>query len=306
MIRRTLPLVLALGVALAACSPSSRPDAAESSNEATRLQAAQALVKSASKGAADVERVFEGEGGMVGVVIASKADPSQQRAVVWMSPDGTVLFPGPALDSTGQDINPRVAREQIQGEGAGAKANDAAQGDAATTGEAPNTAGGDKAAILSKAVGAGSFVQGTAGPILTAIVDLNCSHCNTFFADAQPLIARGELRVRYVLAGFLTPTSGPKAAAVLGAADPVAALKKAEADFARQGQKGLAPAFEARLEAVVKANNALLTSTGEPATPYLLYCDQATGTVVGEAGAPEDVAALAKQLGDGPHPACAN
>ena len=290
---RLLPLALALGVVLSACTPSSQTDeksATKSPDE--QLKAAQVLVDGASKKQAKAERVFDGLGGMVGVVIAPTSGENQEQGVVWMSPDGTTLFPGPALDASGENINPKVAQQQL---GGGAKAP--GQADASTV---------DKGALLERAASSetGSFVQGKSGPVVTAIVDLNCSHCNTFFASAQPLINSGKLRVRYVLAGFMSATSAPKAAAVLGAKDKIAAMKKAEADFAKNGAQGPAPKFEPKFEAIAKANTELLMATGEPATPYLFYCDKETKTLVGMSGAPQDMPAFVASLDSTSHPYC--
>ena len=289
---RLLPLALALGVVLSACTPSTpTEDKAAAKSPDEQLKAAQVLVEGASKNQAKAERVFEGLGGMVGVVIAPTSGEHKEQGVVWMSPDGTTLFPGPALDASGENINPKVAQQQLGGAQAPGKTDASAV---------------DKGALLERAASpeTGSFVQGKSGPVVTAIVDLNCSHCNTFFASAQPLINSGKLRVRYVLAGFMSATSAPKAAAVLGAKDKIAAMKKAEADFAKNGSQGPAPKFEPKFEAIAKANTELLMATGEPATPYLFYCDKETKTLVGMSGAPQDMPAFVASLDSTSHPYC--
>ena len=289
---RLLPLAFALGVVLSACTSSTpTQDKAAAKSPDEQLKAAQVLVEGASKNQAKAERVFEGLGGMVGVVIAPTSGEHKEQGVVWMSPDGTTLFPGPALDASGENINPKVAQQQL--------------GDTQAPGKTDASAV-NKGALLERAASpeTGSFVQGKSGPVVTAIVDLNCSHCNTFFASAQPLINSGKLRVRYVLAGFMSATSAPKAAAVLGAKDKIAAMKKAEADFAKNGSQGPAPNFEPKFEAIAKANTELLMATGEPATPYLFYCDKETKTLVGMSGAPQDMPAFVASLDSTSHPYC--
>lgn len=289
---RLLPLAFALGVVLSACTSSTpTEDKAAAKSPDEQLKAAQVLVEGASKNQAKAERVFEGLGGMVGVVIAPTSGEHKEQGVVWMSPDGTTLFPGPALDASGENINPKVAQQQL--------------GDTQAPGKTDASAV-NKGALLERAASpeTGSFVQGKSGPVVTAIVDLNCSHCNTFFASAQPLINSGKLRVRYVLAGFMSATSAPKAAAVLGAKDKIAAMKKAEADFAKNGSQGPAPNFEPKFEAIAKANTELLMATGEPATPYLFYCDKETKTLVGMSGAPQDMPAFVASLDSTSHPYC--
>lgn len=284
---RTLPLALALGLGLSACSPAESP-ASKSPPSSGNLENAKKLVAGASENKATAERIFEGTGGMVGVVVAPAEGGNGQKGIAWMSPDGTVLFPGPALNNKGENVTERFAKEQLGQP------------------EKPDTSAVNKADLLKRAADAstGSFVQGKSGPVVTAIVDLNCSHCNTFFAGAQPLVDSGKLRVRYVLAGFLTSSSVPKAAAVLGAKDKVAAMKKAEADFAKNGQGSPAPSFKPEHEATVKANNDLLAATGEPSTPYLLYCEKGSQQVHGEPGAPQDMVAFAQSLSESGNEFC--
>lgn len=290
-LHRSLPLALALGVVLAGCAGSDTPNNAtgtkQEQSSASQLERAKKLVTGASQGQAQADSVFEGPDGMVGVVIAPANAPSGEKAVVWMTPEGSMILLGTAFNETGENLNVTLGQEHM--------------GKAGSNEDSSKTA-----ELLSRAASSesGSFVQGKSGPIVTAIVDLNCSHCNTFFTNAQPLIDSGKMRVRYVLAGFLTQTSGPKAAAILGAKDKVAAMKKAEADYAKNGQQGKAPTFKPEFEAVVKANNEILRDTGEPATPYLFYCEKQTQKVVGQAGAPEDLESFLESVGSEGHPNC--
>lgn len=286
-LHRSLSLALALGLALAGCTGSDTSNSAtgtkQEKSSVSQLERAKKLVTGASQGQAQADSVFEGPEGMVGVVITPANAPGGEKAVVWMSPEGSMIFLGAAFNEAGENLNVTLGQEHM------------------------GKAGGSQSAdLLNRVVfgESGSFVQGKSGPIVTVIVDLNCSHCNTFFSNAQPLIDSGKLRVRYVLAGFLTQTSGPKAAAVLGAKDKVAALKKAEADYAKNGQRGPAPTFKPEFEDLVKANNDILRDTGEPATPYVFYCDKQTQEVVGQAGAPEDLESFLEGVGSEGHPGC--
>ena len=49
-------------------------------------------------------------------------------------------------------------------------------------------------------------------------------YCNKLWADARPWVDAGKLQLRHVMVGILTPTSAGKAAALLDAKDPAAAL----------------------------------------------------------------------------------
>ena len=67
--------------------------------------------------------------------------------------------------------------------------------------------------------------------------DPNCPYCNKLWADARPWVDAGKLQLRHVMVGILTPTSAGKAAALLGAKDPAAALDAYERGHAASNAK---------------------------------------------------------------------
>ncbi len=111
-------------------------------------------------------------------------------------------------------------------------------------------------------------------PLLYAIIDPNCSFCYHFYHMAEPLIAAGRLQVRWVLVGFLERTSAARAAAILTAADPAAALRLDENrfDLARE-HGGIAPArrIPPAIETVLKVHLDAMSDAGGDGTPTLLY-----------------------------------
>ena len=137
--------------------------------------------------------------------------------------------------------------------------------------------------------------------------DPNCPYCNKLWADARPWVDAGKLQLRHVMVGILTPTSAGKAAALLGATDPVAALDAHERGHVASNAKTLAsgrpkplgdegvkplasvpPALAAQLE----ANAKLMASYGLRATPALVWKDVRGGVQMRQ-GAPEaDLAAI--------------
>ena len=137
--------------------------------------------------------------------------------------------------------------------------------------------------------------------------DPNCPYCNKLWADARPWVDAGKLQLRHVMVGILTPTSAGKAAALLSAKDPAAALDAHARGHVASNAKTLAsgrpkplgddgvkplatvpPALAAQLD----ANARLMASYGLRATPALLWKD-AKGGVQMRQGAPEgDLAAI--------------
>ncbi|WP_444677058.1 thiol:disulfide interchange protein DsbG [Halomonas sp. E19] len=60
--------------------------------------------------------------------------------------------------------------------------------------------------------------------VLYTFTDPNCPYCVRFWEMARPWVEAGEVQLRHVMVGILQPNSPAKAAALLGADDPAAAL----------------------------------------------------------------------------------
>ena len=213
------------------------------------LGTAASLLESVTHGEAKAEKVFPGPGGLTGIEVTLQGHPT----VAFATADGRYLVAGPVLNKQGED-EAHTAMVKL--------------------GLIPKPA--SAGALAAKAAGADSFVLGTGGPEITAFVDPNCIFCHKFYEEAKPLIDAGKLRVRYVVVAFLKPSSTPKAAAILGAADPAAAMAKNEKGFdAVTEEGGIAPAQNpaAATLSAVENNTRLLGESGEMATPTLIYCN---------------------------------
>ena len=125
-------------------------------------------------------------------------------------------------------------------------------------------------------------------PLLYGIIDPNCSFCYHFYHMAEPLIAAGRLQVRWVLVGFLEPTSEARAAAILTAANPAKALSLDENrfDLARE-LGGIAPArrIPPAIATVLKIHLDAMSNAGGNGTPTILYRSR-SGAWMTEVGLP--------------------
>ena len=74
--------------------------------------------------------------------------------------------------------------------------------------------------------------EGSKGPILYDFLDPNCPYCHQTYVWLLNPVDGGQLRVRFVIVGFLSPSSKGKAAAILAAPEPLAALRRTEKGFA--------------------------------------------------------------------------
>jgi thiol:disulfide interchange protein DsbG len=105
--------------------------------------------------------------------------------------------------------------------------------------------------------------------IVYAFTDPNCPYCHLLWRASKPYYSEG-LQVRHILVGFLKPSSPGKAAAILGADDPAAALRRHEASHATGG---IEPADDPadKLTDRLARNRQLMGRLGIRATPGLVF-----------------------------------
>lgn len=121
--------------------------------------------------------------------------------------------------------------------------------------------------------------------IIYAFSDPNCPYCNHFWEAARPWVESGKVQIREILVGVIREDSANKAAAILGAASPEAALLENERNFAKGGIKPLAT-VPADVQAKLRANEMLMLDLGFQGTPGILFKD-ADGTVQMRSGMPQ-------------------
>ena len=120
--------------------------------------------------------------------------------------------------------------------------------------------------------------------VIYTFTDPNCPYCNKFWNDARPWVKAGKVQLRHVIVAILTDTSAGKAAALLSAKDPQAALTQHEKEHASGGVKPLSR-ISVKVRAQLDANQTLMQQLGASATPTILYKD-ASGNLQKIQGAP--------------------
>lgn len=120
--------------------------------------------------------------------------------------------------------------------------------------------------------------------VVYVFTDPNCPFCNKFWSDARPWVRAGKVQLRHVMVGILGPTSPGKAAALLTAGDPAAALSQHELQQISGGLKPLNP-IPAQVRAQLDANARLMEQLGSSATPSIFFKD-ASGRLQKMQGAP--------------------
>lgn len=124
--------------------------------------------------------------------------------------------------------------------------------------------------------------------------DPNCPYCNKFWHQARPWVDSGKVQLRHIMVGLLSPDSAGKAAALLTAKQPEAALKQHEMAGDGSSLKAL-ETVPSNVQEQLDANLALMTELGSEATPTIVYRD-AKGRLQMQKGLPP-AQAMAELLG---------
>ncbi len=152
----------------------------------------------------------------------------------------------------------------------------------AVTVPAQNSPRAENNALLLQSLSHAHWVaQGTGPHVLYMIFDPNCPYCHVLFDELQPLIKPMGVTVRYVPVGYLTESSLGKAAAMLEAKDPLAAITKNEREFNMEHYGGLQEILpSSATEKALEKNLAILHATGQSIVPTLIYRSRQGKTVI--------------------------
>ena len=130
------------------------------------------------------------------------------------------------------------------------------------------------------------FVAGTrmASNTVYVLFDPQCPHCGHLWETVQGM--RQHVKFVWLPVAFIGPASAPQGAALLGAADPVAAMTAHEASLlAGQGGTAASASIPDDLAAAIRKNTELFKRLGGESVPYIIAKNQRTGEVVAQAGA---------------------
>lgn len=144
--------------------------------------------------------------------------------------------------------------------------------------------------ILNDASHAGWIAEGKSVHIIYVFFDPNCPYCDKLYHELRPWVEHNEVQVRWLPLGYLMTTSLGKAAAMLEAKDPGAALRINETGFSRAtgfGQISEDPLPGKKVVSIIKANEKLLLRSGRRLVPTMVF-RAADGTPVMMRGAPSE------------------
>lgn len=136
--------------------------------------------------------------------------------------------------------------------------------------------------------GATAITEGHGRRVVYDFFDPNCPYCHILYEHLQGLIKPYHLTLYEIPVGYLTPSSTGKAAALLEARDPRAALRAAEAHYSWKTGSSIAPRpVSPKVQKELAYNLKLDTRTvGFPLVPILVY-QKTDGTIrIVNSGAP--------------------
>ncbi len=247
------------------------------------LQQANAAVQKASHNLAHVLRTFKGPAGLTGAVIKG---PDGTRNIAWVTADGkAVVIRGELVGLHGQDYTKGAMYDQ-------------------RLLLSPAVAIEAAASPSARSILIGSNPK---APIVTAFFDPNCIFCHLLYKAIEPYVAKGKVRVRFVLVGLIKPDSLARATSILMAYDRGKALAIDEDKFDRMHEEGGYPVdgiLDPGIESVVKANGALMQKADGHGTPTLFYCSASAKSVQMASGLPPDMARFIADVSSAPSAAC--
>ncbi|MDX1464607.1 MAG: thiol:disulfide interchange protein DsbG [Halomonas sp.] len=187
----------------------------------------------------EVHARFEAPGGLDGFAASHRG----REMAVYLTPDGEHAVVGTLVDAEGNDLSAAPLDEHVR------RAQEAE---------------------VWQSLEQSHWIRDgdpDAERILYTFTDPNCPYCERFHAQSRPWVEAGRVQLRHIMVGILESDSPAKAAALLGADDPSAALQAHQ-----QSDEGIAASAQPReIEEQVRANNQRFERLGLIATPTTYY-----------------------------------
>ena len=253
---RTLITALsaALLIALAGCSQAQTPKTTAENAGGDRP----AVLKGIEKHGFEVIGEFDAPGGLRGF---AGVVGGQQPAAAYVTADGKNVVVGSLFDANGEDVGAAPLEKLV------AK---------------PMSERSWKTLEESAWVRDG---KADAPRVVYTFSDANCPYCHRFWEAARPWVDAGKVQLRHVMVGVIREDSPAKAAAILTAPNPSAALLENERLFDKGGIKPAA-SLTAEVANKLDANQVLMIELGFQGTPGILFKD-AQGMVQRRSGMPQ-------------------
>lgn len=249
-----LPILLALSGCGQAETPPKAVDAKAAAQPGSEVPA---VLEGIRKHGFEVIGEFDAPGGLRGF---AGVVGGQQPAAAYVTPDGKHVLVGSLFDAQGNDVASEALEKKVAGPMSGQ--------------------------IWSRLEGSAWVADGKADAprVVYTFSDANCPYCHRFWEAARPWVDAGKVQLRHIMVGVIREDSPGKAAAILSAADPGAALLANEKAFGGEGIKPVA--ISAEVGRKLEDNQRLMVEMGFQGTPGILFKD-AEGHVQRRSGMPQ-------------------
>lgn len=223
---------------------------------------------------ATVVSAFSAPKNLIGFVVKGQ---DNQSSVIYVDKDGDYLFLGTLINHQGKDITSKHQPKSI--------------------------AHSPAAKAFQKAHDTNWFEQGNpkAPHLMYVIAEPNCSACHYLYQTIKPYIAKGNLKVRWIIVSFLKPSSLGKAAAIIASKNPAQAFAKDEVNFNSSTETGGIQAIKPvpiKIKKALQDNSKFMHSNGFHTTPIILFQDKHHKAHVLQGAVPKNkVAQLIKTIG---------
>lgn len=204
--------------------------------------AARKLIQTVFHDKVDIICEFSSPANLQGFIIQSKAKNGEMR-VLYTDRKGRYIFDGNIIDKKGDSLTTQEFKKY-------------------TTPKKPEN-------IVKKIDQTNWIEQGHANAPHKAyiIIDPNCPYCHYLYETLQPIIMKGQITIRWLVVGMLSPSSPGSTVAILAAKDQLLALKENETDFNLTTTKGgITPLMHP-----TKAQYRLLTTNDDFIKNYRLF-----------------------------------
>lgn len=202
-------------------------------------------LEAAKRSGTSIVKEFDAGSGMKGYVV--EMGNSGDYQVIYGSPDDKLLIAGQLIDGAGKNLTADHMAQYVP--------------------QPDYTAVWPKVEAVKHAVKMNSKAK---GPVVYIMADANCPFCHYVDEAFRPYVETGKVDVRVLHVAFLRPDSATKAAAIMGAKDPAAALKEHGEKF---DKGGITPAGTVKpefKEAMDKAA-ALMQELKASGTPTVIF-----------------------------------
>lgn len=199
---------------------------------------------------ATIVSTFSAPKNLIGFVVKGQ---DHQSSVIYVDKDGDYLFLGTLINHQGKNITSKHQPKSKQ--------------------HSPAIKAFQEAHKTSW------FEQGNpkAPHLIYVIAEPNCSACHYLYQTIKPYIAKGNLKVRWIMVSFLKPSSLGKAAAIIASKNPAQAFAKNEVNFNGSTETGGIKAMKPvpiEIKQALRNNSEFMHSNKFHTTPIILFEDK--------------------------------